>query len=85
MKWYLIDDTEAPVYWCDPNENIGHFMEFDTEEDALIFLAAAAEISFVDTSMCYPISVKCHMEGSRNYTGFIPVANGDSIELVRRV
>lgn len=86
MKWYLIDnDTEAPVCWCDPDESIGYFMEFDTEEDALTFLAAAAEIPFIDASMCYPVSVECHILGGRNYTGFIPVANGDSVELVRRV
>ena len=85
MKWVIIDEDQIPLYWCDGNENVGSIMEFDTEEDALIFLAAAAEISFADTSMCYPVSVECHMEGSRNYTGFIPVVNGDNVELVRRV
>ena len=85
MKWVIIDEDEAPLYWCDGDENVGSIMEFDTEEDALIFLVEAAEIPFVDTSMCYPVSVECHMEGSRNYTGFIPVQNGDSVDLVRRV
>ena len=85
MKWVIIDEDQIPLYWCDGNENVGSIMEFDTEEDALIFLAAAAKIPFADTSMCYPVSVECHMEGSRNYTGFIPIANGDNIELVRRV
>lgn len=86
MKWVIIDEDEAPLYWCEGNddENVGSIIEFDTEEDALIFLAAAAEIPFVDTSMSYPVSVECHMPGSRNYTGFIPVANGDSIDLERR-
>ena len=81
MKWVIIDEDEAPLYWCDGNENVGSIMEFNTEEAALIFLAAAAKIPFIDTSMCYPVSVERHMEGSRNYTGFIPVANGDNIEL----
>jgi hypothetical protein len=85
QKWVIIDETEAPVYWCEGDECVGYIMEFDTEEDANIFLAASAEIPFVDTSMCYPVSVECHMGGSRNYTGFIPVANGDSIDLVRRI
>ena len=85
MKWVIIDEDEAPLYWYDPGECVGSIMEFDTEEDALVFLAAAAEIPFVDTSMCYPVSVECHMEGSRNYTGFIPVQNGDNVDLVRRV
>lgn len=84
MKWVIIDEDEAPLYWCDGDENVGSIMEFDTEEDALIFLEASDEIPFVDTSMCYPVSVEHHMEGSRNYTGFIPVQNGDSVELVRR-
>ena len=84
QKWVIIDEDETPLYWCEPEENIGAIMEFDTEEDANIFLAAAAEIPFVDTSMCYPVSIEHHMEGSRNYTGFIPVANGDNIDLVRR-
>lgn len=84
MKWVIIDEDEAPLYWYG-GEDVGSIMEFDTEEDALVFLAAAAEIPFVDTSMCYPVSVECHMEGSRNYTGFIPVQNGDSVDLVRRV
>lgn len=83
MKWVIIDEDEAPLYWCDGDENVGSIMEFDTEEDALIFLAAAAKIPFADTSMCYPVSVECHVEGSRNYTGFIPVANGDDVELER--
>ena len=81
IKWVIIDEDQTPLYCCDSNENVGSIMEFDTEEDALIFLAAAAKIPFIDTSMCYPVSVECHMEGSRNYTGFIPVANGDNIEL----
>ena len=83
MKWVIIDEDQSPLYWCEgnDNENVGSIMEFDTEEDALIFLAAAAKIPFIDTSMCYPVSVECHMEGSRNYTGFIPVQNGDNIEL----
>lgn len=84
QKWVIIDEDEAPLYWCDDDECVGSIMEFDTEEDALIFLVEAAKIPFVDVSMCYPVSVECHMEGSRNFTGFIPVANGDDIELVRR-
>lgn len=83
QKWVIIDECEAPIYWCEGDE-CGYIMEFDTEEDANIFLAAAAEIPFVDISMSYPVSVECHMPGSRNYTGFIPIANGDSIDLVRR-
>lgn len=83
QKWVIIDEDEAPLYWCEGNddENVGSIMEFDTEEDALIFLAAAAKTPFIDISMCYPVSVECHMEGSRNYTGFIPKQNGDDIEL----
>ena len=84
QKWVIIDEDEAPIYWCEGDDCVGCIMEFDTEEDANIFLAAAAEIPFVDTSMCYPVSVERHMEGSRNYTGFIPVQNGDSVDLVRR-
>lgn len=84
MKWVIIDEDEAPLYWYG-GESVGSIIEFDTEEDALIFLAAAAEIPFVDTSMCYPVSIEHHMEGSRNCTGFIPVQNGDSVDLVRRV
>lgn len=84
QKWVIIDEDESPLYWCEGDECVGYIMEFDTEEDANIFLAAAAEIPFADTSMCYPVSVERHMEGSRNYTGFIPVQNGDSIDLVRR-
>ena len=44
MKWVIIDEDESPLYWCEgnDNENVGSIMEFDTEEDALIFLAAAA-------------------------------------------
>lgn len=83
MKWVIIDEDEAPLYWCEGDENVGSIMEFDTEADALTFLAAAAKIPFVDTSMCYPVSIECHMEDSRNYTGFIPVQNGDNIELKR--
>ena len=85
MKWVIIDEDEAPLYWCEGDENVGFIMEFDTEDDALEFLYAAKQIPFVDTSMCYPVSVERHMEGSRNYTGFIPVQNGDSVDLVRRV
>ena len=85
MKWVIIDEDEAPLYWCDGDENVGSIMEFDTEDDALEFLYAANQIPFVDTSICYPVSVERHMEGSRNYTGFIPVQNGDSVDLVRRV
>lgn len=83
MKWVIIDEDEVPLYWCEGNddENVGSIMEFDTEEDANIFLAAAAKIPFIDTSMCYPVSVEYHMEDSRNYTSFIPVQNGDNIEL----
>ena len=78
-KWVIIDEDESPLYWSD--EDMGYIMEFDTEEDANIFLAAAAKIPFVDTSMCYPVSIPCHMLGSRNYTGFIPKQNGDNIEV----
>lgn len=84
MKWVIIDEDQIPLCWYG-GEDVGSIMEFDTEKDALIFLAAAAEIPFVDTSMCYPVSIECHMESSRNYTGFIPVQNGDSIDLVRKV
>lgn len=85
MKWVIIDEDQVPLYWYDDNENVGFITEFDTEEDALVFLAAAAEVLFIDISMYYPVSVERHMEGSRNYTGFIPVQNEDSIDLVKRV
>ena len=84
MKWVIIDEDQTPLYWCDSEEHVGCIMEFDTEEDANIFLAAAAEIPFIDVSYCYPVSIECHMEGSRNFTGLIPVQNGDNIELERR-
>ena len=84
MKWVIIDGDEAPLYWAIDGESTASIMEFDTEADAEAFLEAAKEIPFVDISECYPVSVECHMDGSRNYTGFIPVANGDDIELMRR-
>ena len=85
MKWVIIDEDEVPLYWWEGDENVGSIMEFYTEEDDNIFLAAAAEIPFIDASMCYPVSVECHIEGSHNYTGFIPVANGDDIILQRKI
>ena len=84
MKWVIIDEDETPLYWCEGDDCVGHIMEFDTEEDARIFLEASDEIPFVDVSWCHPVSIEHNMEGSRNYTGFIPVQNGDSIDLVRR-
>lgn len=79
MKWYLVDEDEAPIYWCEGNE--GSFMEFDTEDDALCFLKAAKLIPFVDVSTVYPVSAEVPLEGTINLTGKMPVANGDSIEL----
>ena len=84
MKWYIIDVDTSPLYWYEGDEGAA-LMEFDTEEDALIFLEAAEKIPFVDVAYHYPVSVERSLEGSRNYTGFIPVQNGDSVELVRRV
>lgn len=85
MKWVIIDEDEAPLYWCDGDENVGSIMEFDTEDDALEFLYAAKQIPFIDISDHYPVSIEVSLSGSRNYTGFIPVQNGDSVDLVRRV
>lgn len=79
MKWYLVDENEAPIYWCEGGE--GFFMEFDTKDDALCFLKAAKLIPFVDVSTVYPVSAEVPLEGSINLTGKMPVANGDSIEL----
>ena len=79
MKWYLIDEDEAPIYWFEGDQ--GSFMEFDTEDDALCFLKAAKLIPFVDVSTVYPVSAEGSLEGAINLTGLIPVANGDSIEL----
>lgn len=84
QKWYIIDEDDAPLYWCADGEGSASMMEFDTKQDALDFLAAADEIPFVDISMCYPISMEISLEGSRNFTGWIPVANGDTVELARR-
>ena len=83
MKWYIIDVDTSPLYWHEGDEGAA-LMEFDTEEDALIFLEAAEKIPFVDVAYHYPVSVERSLEGSRNYTGFIPVQNGDSVELERR-
>ena len=80
MKWYLIDEDEAPIYWFEGDKD-GSFMEFDTEDDALCFLKAAKLIPFVDVSTVYPVSTEIPLEGAINLTGKMPVANGDSIEL----
>lgn len=80
MKWYLIDKYEAPLYWHEGDEGAA-LMEFDTEDDAFEFLYAAKQIPFIDISHYYPVSVERSLGGSRNYTGKIPVANGDDIEL----
>lgn len=79
MKWYLVDEDEAPIYWFEGDE--GSFMEFDTEDDALCFLKAAKLIPFVNVDTVYPVSAEVLLEGSINLTGKMPVANGDSIEL----
>lgn len=79
MKWYLIDEDEAPIYWFEGDKS--SLMEFDTEDDALCFLKAAKLIPFIDVSTVYPVSAEVPLEGAINLTGKMPVANGDSIEL----
>ena len=83
MKWYIIDADDAPIYWHEGDEGAA-MVEFDTPDDVLRFIQAAREIPFLDTTGWYPWGCKQHVSGSRNYSGSIPIANGDSVELVRR-
>ena len=86
MKWYLINEDSSPMYWCEDDDCVGYMMEFDTEEDANIFLDAARKAYIPeDIEGIYAISLEISLSGSRNYTGFIPVANGNNVKLVRRV
>lgn len=85
MKYYAVDyETEAPLYWAEGDE-VAHIMEFDTEEDVLAFIEAMKEVPYLDMPEFEVFVSQLSLPGSRNYTGVIPVANGDSVELIRSV
>lgn len=82
MKYYIVDEFDAPLYWTD--EGKGKFAEFDTEEDAREFIKHAKKIPFLGLGDMLVMDLEIALQGSINLTGYIPVANGDSIDLIRR-
>ena len=81
MKYYIVDEFDAPLYWT--HEGKGKFAEFDTEEDAREFIKYANKIPFLGLGGMLVMDLEIALRGSINLTGYVPVANGDDIELKR--
>ena len=86
MKWYIFreeDDHHVPLCWAENGEC--PCCEFDTKEDAVAFVEALKVIPFLDPAFITDAEIRnCifyYDDGKRNMSGFIPVANGDDIEL----
>lgn len=82
MKWYIFKvGDHIPLCWAENGKC--PCCEFDTREDAVAFLEAAQSLPTVDILAAAEIRqcIFYYDDGKRNMSGFIPVANGDSIEL----
>ena len=78
MKYYISNKRSEPQCWN------GKIIYFTCWLDAIAFLEGMDNIEFLDTEDLYtvPLQSLClPPEKTINLTGFIPVANGDSIEL----
>ena len=83
MKWYIFKiGDHVPLCWAENGEC--PCCEFDTREDAEAFFDALQDIPFVASEFAAAEIRQCifyYDDGKRNMSGFIPVANGDDIEL----
>lgn len=83
MKWYIFDEYYQPLCWAEGDEC--PCCEFDTAKDAAAFVDGCKNLPCADD--LGPMEIKeCiffYDGGKRNMSGFIPVANGDDVELER--
>lgn len=85
MKWYIFNSDKSPLCWA-TDDGKAPACKFDTEEDAKTFLDALSKIPAVaDMSTDAEIAhcIFFYDDGTLNVSGFIPVQNGDDIELKR--
>lgn len=81
MKYIIIDQYDKPLYWS--QDGVDAIIEFDTEADAREFAKSAMSIPFIGLGTCLISDIDIKLSNTINLTGYIPVANGDDIELER--
>ena len=83
MKWYIFDKNHHPLCWAEGDEC--PCCEFDTVEDATAFMDGCKNLPCADDLGTMEINecIFFYDGGKRNLSGYIPVANGDDVELER--